>query len=409
MNSDAPFGVVIHQDFIPLYADDSYAKIFGYQTAKEILALKSILELIDPELQDLAAHTYYALMSGIEKPQVRNYINRNRLGMTINVLAIEHLVEWQGRTALQITIVDLTEVTTLKQAVVQSEHRYQQLANGSVQGVLVHRNFSPLYCNETLATLLGYPNRQSIMSLKSIMGIIEPSYQAQRIEANNALLANTITPQTVDIQCLHSSGRLIWVKILETVISWEGQPATQMTMIDITESYLLKDLLNKEIYIDYLTKVLNRRGLLHFSQRLITDTNLKREHLYCLLIGVDDLKQINHLFGHKMGDKALVNFAQHCQNNLGEVDLIARWSGDEFITIIQANSKKIVLNIAENIRHSNDDTSLIEPETNKPIRFSASVGVSNWQADDTIDSFILRADSALEQARSQITNQLVFT
>ncbi|UJL41703.1 hypothetical protein KDH10_002713 [Shewanella vesiculosa] len=99
MNSDAPFGVVIHQDFIPLYADDSYAKIFGYQTAKEILALKSILELIDPELQDLAAHTYYALMSGIEKPQVRNYINRNRLGMTINVLAIEHLVEWQGRTA----------------------------------------------------------------------------------------------------------------------------------------------------------------------------------------------------------------------------------------------------------------------------------------------------------------------
>ncbi|MEH6735167.1 MAG: sensor domain-containing diguanylate cyclase [Shewanella sp.] len=408
MDFDAHYGVVIHQDFIPLYADDNYAKIFGYNTAQDILALKSVLELIDPELQDVATHTYYALMSGIEKPQVRSYVNRNRLGLKLNILAIEHIVEWQGRSALQITIVDLTESTTLKQALVQSESRYQQLVNGSVQGVLVHRNFSPLYCNQTLAQLFGYPNTQSIMSLASILDVIEPSYQEQRLDANAALLANKVKPHPVEIKCLHLSGRIIWVKLIETVISWEQQPAIQVTMIDVTESYLLKDKLDKQIYVDYLTKALNRRGLIHFSQQLMTHSTLVHEHLYCVLMGIDDLKQINHLFGHDMGDKALIHFAQHCQSKLAETDLIARWSGDEFIAIIQASSKNMALKIAESIRHSIEHTELIEPESGKHIRFSACVGLSNWQADDTIDRLILRADSALEQARSQITSQLVF-
>jgi diguanylate cyclase (GGDEF)-like protein/PAS domain S-box-containing protein len=405
---DAHSGVVIHQDFIPLYADDNYAKIFGYNTAQDILALKSILELIDPEMQDVAAHTYYALMSGIEKPQVRNYINRNRLGMIINVLTIEHIVEWQGRSALQITIVDLTESTTLKHALVQSEHRYQQLVNGSIQGVLVHRNFSPLHCNQTLAQLFGYPNTQTIMSLPSILDVIEPAYQEQWVDANAALLANKIKSHSFEIKCLHLSGRLMWVKLLESVISWQGQSAIQVTMIDVTESYLLTEKLDQQTYTDYLTNTLNRRGLIHFSQQLMTDSTLVHEHLYCVLMGLDDLKQINHLFGHDIGDKALIHFAQHCQSKLADTDLLAHWCGDEFLAIIQADSKKMALKIAESIRHSINNAALIEPATDKHIRFSASVGLSNWQANDTIDTLILRADTALEQARSQITHQLVF-
>ncbi|GGQ03776.1 sensor domain-containing diguanylate cyclase [Shewanella litoralis] len=407
MDFDAQYGVVIHQDFIPRYADDTYAKIFGYENAQEILALKSILELIDPESQDIAAHTYYALMSGIEKPQVRSYINRNRLGEVMNVLAIEHLVEWQGRPALQITIVNLTQSLLLQQSLQQSEYRYRALLNGSVQGVLIHRQFTPLFCNQALATMLGYPNTQSIMALPSMLDFVDPAYRARREEALNNLFNHKINPSIVEIKCLHHSGKPVWVKLMETIIDWNGKPAIQATMTDITEAYLLKEKFEQQIHVDYLTKALNRRGMIAAGKALLLDEALQPQHLYCLLMGLDELKQINHLFGHDIGDKTLIHFARQCQSKLADADLLGRWSGDEFIAIVQASSKKIVRNIAESIRHSIDDIDFIDPETGKNLSFSASVGISKWQENDTLDELILRADSALEQARSQITNQLV--
>lgn len=407
MDFDAQYGVVIHQDFIPRHADDTYAKIFGYENAQEILALKSILELIDPESQDIAAHTYYALMSGIEKPQVRSYINRNRLGEVMNVLAIEHIVEWQGRPALQVTIVNLTQSLQLQQSLQQSEYRYRALLNGSGQGVLIHHQFSPLFCNQALATILGYPNPQSIMALPSMLDFVDPAYRARREEALNNLFNHKIQSSTVEIKCLHYSGKPVWVKLMETIIDWNGQPAIQVTMTDITEAYLLKEKFEQQIHVDYLTKALNRRGITLAGKALLLDNTLPHHHFYCVLMALDELKQINHLFGHETGDKALIHFAQQCQSRLADADLLGRWSGDEFIAIIRASNNSIARNVAESIRHSIDSTDLVDPETGKHLRFSACVGVSKWQENDTLDELILRADSALELARSQITNQLV--
>ncbi|WP_282109159.1 sensor domain-containing diguanylate cyclase [Shewanella algicola] len=407
MEFDTHYGVVIHQDFIPLYADDNYAKIFGYTSAQDILGLKSILELIDPEAHDIAAHTYYALMSGIEKPQVRSYINRNRLGQLMNVLSIEHVVEWQGRPALQITIVDLTENITLNKNLQQSEFRYRQLVNGSLQGILIHRKFSPLFCNQAFASLLGYPNRQSVIELPSILDVIDPDYRTRRQEAYSALFDQKITPHPVEIKCVHLSGKTVWVKLLESIIDWAGQPAVQVTVIDITESYQLKQKFEQQIHLDYLTQVFHRRGMLHNAQAKYNEKAAQTPQLYCVIMGLDELKQINHLYGHVMGDKALINFAQHCQSKLADDDLLGRWSGDEFIALIKAGSNNIARSIAESIRHSIEDSELIDPQSGKHIRFSASVGISKWQTDDTIENLILRADSALELARAQVTNQLV--
>ncbi|MCT8988555.1 sensor domain-containing diguanylate cyclase [Shewanella phaeophyticola] len=322
MEFDTHYGVVIHQDFIPLYADDNYAKIFGYTSAQDILGLKSILELIDPEAQDIAAHTYYALMSGIEKPQVRSYINRNRLGQLMNVLSIEHIVEWQGRPALQITIVDLTENITLNKNLQQSEFRYRQLVNSSLQGVLIHRKFSPLFCNQAFASLLGYPNSQSILALPSILDVIAPDYRTHRQEAYTALFDQKIKPHPVEIKCVHLSGKTVWVKLLESIIDWEGQPAVQVTVIDITESYLLKQNFEQQIHLDYLTQIFHRRGMLYYAQAKYNEKAVQTQQLYCVLMGLDELKQINHLYGHVMGDKALINFAQHCQSKLTDDDLL---------------------------------------------------------------------------------------
>ncbi|WP_445777138.1 sensor domain-containing diguanylate cyclase [Shewanella sp.] len=408
MDFDANYGVVIHQDFIPLYADDKYAKIFGYHNAKEILALDSILQLIDPEQQDVAAHTYYALMSGMEKPQVRNYVNRNRSGILMNVLAIEHIVEWQGRPALQITIVDVTESHVLKCSLQQSEQRYQQLINNVFEGVFIHRDFTPLFCNKALCELLGFPNQNAFLSQQSMLQIVATEDQQRLIEATTRLLQSKNTPEPMEIHCLHQNGTSLRLKLVESLISWQGEDAVQVSVFDMTESYRLKEKLDQLIYQDFLTNVLNRRGFMHFARQLAPQKQPKNKCFYCLIIGMDDLKQINHLYGYSVGDIALVQFAKHCKKKLAETDLISRWSGDEFIAMIQATNHQAARQVAEHIRHFFNDTELVDPETKKPINFSTSIGYAQWQEDEELDTLILRADSALELARSQITEQLVF-
>ncbi len=61
---ESHYGVVIHRDFKPLYADDTYARYFGYQSSQDILALSSLLELIVPHEQQNAILAYEETMTG---------------------------------------------------------------------------------------------------------------------------------------------------------------------------------------------------------------------------------------------------------------------------------------------------------------------------------------------------------
>ncbi|KXI21920.1 hypothetical protein [Photobacterium sanguinicancri] len=57
---DSHYGVVVHRDFKPLYADDTYAAYYGYTSSKEVLALPSLLQLISQPERTKALATYDA-------------------------------------------------------------------------------------------------------------------------------------------------------------------------------------------------------------------------------------------------------------------------------------------------------------------------------------------------------------
>ena len=78
---------------------------------------------------------------------------------------------------------------------------------------------------------------------------------------------------------------------------------------------------------DYLTGLLNRRGLHDIWNSLLPDT-----FLHCIYIDVDNFKMVNDIYGHSKGDELLIFIANALQKTL-QNQLVIRMGGDEFVAL----------------------------------------------------------------------------
>jgi sigma-B regulation protein RsbU (phosphoserine phosphatase) len=85
---------------------------------------------------------------------------------------------------------------------------------------------------------------------------------------------------------------------------------------------------------DPLTGLFNRRYL---SERIRDEFARMRRHprsLSLALVDLDGFKQVNDRYGHEAGDRVLVTVAQRLRKGLREVDIVARFGGDEFVVLL---------------------------------------------------------------------------
>lgn len=150
---------------------------------------------------------------------------------------------------------------------------------------------------------------------------------------------------------------------------------------------------------DELTGVYNRR---HFAQVMQLEwkraLRFKRE-LSLLMIDVDYFKRFNDTYGHLEGDKILKHLGTLLNQNLREVDTVARFGGEEFVILLPDTDKRGAIAVAEKLRH------LVQEQIQG---ITVSVGVANFPDDvHEIDDLIDEADIALYDAKDLGRNQVI--
>lgn len=92
---------------------------------------------------------------------------------------------------------------------------------------------------------------------------------------------------------------------------------------------------SKDVNIDYLTGVLNRRGLDIKMADMVKSSVASGNNFYAIMMDIDYFKEINDNFGHEAGDRAIKVFADILVDTFGQnTTAIGRFGGDEFCVII---------------------------------------------------------------------------
>jgi diguanylate cyclase (GGDEF)-like protein/PAS domain S-box-containing protein len=394
------YGVVIHRDFKPLYVDDNYADFYGYQSAQDILCLTSILQLIAPEEHDKALFVYDEIMSGQQKPGVRTFQNVDKEGNELAVLAIDNIVEWQGLPAMQVIIIDLSYQFQMQNSLKANEERYRVLVDGSIQGILVHKNFEPLFCNRAYAQMFGFENEHALLDNGSILSTISPKYHHSSCCDNEMLMTGQEKVIKKESKGVRIDGSTVWLNLLSRPVLWDGEQATQVTAMDITEQKLLREQLEQRANFDVLTNLLTRRALNEQLEKEFSRAQRHANDLSCVLIDIDNFKSINDKNGHQVGDDVLKLFASTCEMSLRKADSIGRWGGDEFVLILPQTDLEQALVIAE--RLCLDISKLSVDIKNGSLKFSVSLGVVTLSKNIlSVEQLLSQADKALYQAKDK--------
>ena len=159
--------------------------------------------------------------------------------------------------------------------------------------------------------------------------------------------------------------------------------------------------LEKLASTDHLTTTWNRR---HFEQAAhdeIARSRRYRQPLSLLFFDIDFFKQVNDQYGHQAGDSVLRDLAHLIQSSIRHSDTLARWGGEEFTLLTPSTCLGEARVIAEKLRVLTADHRFQEVG-----KITISLGVAEYQPQESLEDWLRRADQALLMAKDQGRNQI---
>ncbi len=153
--------------------------------------------------------------------------------------------------------------------------------------------------------------------------------------------------------------------------------------------------------MDYLTNIYNR---LKFTDYLTESISLYNRHgtkFSLIMFDIDDFKKINDTYGHDIGDKTLINLVKIISKVIRRTDIFARLGGDEFMIIARNTDLENTIKLAEKIIKEIEKTNFEDNQT-----INCSFGIAEFSKNDTIESFLIRIDKILYNAKSEGKNRI---
>ncbi len=200
-----------------------------------------------------------------------------------------------------------------------------------------------------------------------------------------------------------------WLLASANIIDYNYDVALYSAFQDITSRKNREVLLKNQAIRDPLTSIFNRR---YFEEEVYKQIlNLQRENrpYSVLMMDADHFKNVNDTYGHKIGDKVLIELASTAERALRDNDIVARYGGEEFVAFLPDTDAETAYKVADRLRETISEI-IVHTEDNQNVKFTVSIGVSSDAVSENVDMLIKTADEAMYQAKQGGRNRVrIFT
>lgn len=179
-----------------------------------------------------------------------------------------------------------------------------------------------------------------------------------------------------------------------------------LTLMIATLLMLSSGKVERMIVRDNLTGVYNRAYFIRLLKSHVREAQKKRLPLTVFMADLDHFKVINDTYGHPFGDIVLERVCNTISEVLRKTDCFARYGGEEFVAVFPGLGKDSAANVIHRIRQRVEATPIFNPEQNKNVYITISIGVTYLIDGQTADDLLSMADKALYHAK--ITRNTVF-
>ena len=297
-------------------------------------------------------------------------------------------------------------------------------------------NSGYVYRNPAWYLMLGYDLNSFANTVFTWENIIHPDDYARVMEHFDRYITHKSDAYKIQYRCRTSNDDYVWVEDKGLVVEW-NEDNTVARMIgahrDINTEKLLEEKnklekLSLQALIDVRTdelnqvneelrqkmleveRLVNTDALTLLSSRYFFDKKMTEEKarsrrfnepLSLIAFDLDNFKPVNDTYGHASGDLVLTKVGDLVLNNIREVDIAARWGGDEFVVLLPNTSVSKAVLLAEKLRE------LISSQPSiKEFSVTASFGVTQLLDKDDLKGFIKRVDEALYTSKNSGRNQV---
>ena len=202
--------------------------------------------------------------------------------------------------------------------------RFRQLADSTLEGILIHRDGRILDGNESLASLLGV--KLAELRVSPLARFIAPDSDEFAWSPDRGAIPT-------ETEILAANGVRMPVEILSRAISYGGRPALVTALRDVRERRASEERIRFLAHHDMLTELPNRALLSESLDIALRSAARLQAPLAVLCLDLDGFKLVNDTLGHAAGDQLLCQVAGRLRENLREGDFVARIGGDEFVVL----------------------------------------------------------------------------
>jgi diguanylate cyclase (GGDEF)-like protein/PAS domain S-box-containing protein len=248
------------------------------------------------------------------------------------------------------------------------------------------------------------PAAEKITGVLAIQNIGIPAAQ---VFPDYASFLNTTSDEESEIVLEHRGEKKHYAARVSLVLGVRKRILGRViTLNNISERVRLYQRVREASLTDSLTGILNRRAFIERGETEIARVLRYQRPLSLAMMDLDNLKTINDEYGHNAGDNALMTIVQLCQKEMRSSDAIARYGGDEFVILLPETNMEKAFRLAERICQSVNKI-VLETKPNNNVFLSVSIGLSEFDGKEKLESLLQRADEALYEAKRSGKNRVV--